>query len=341
MAAIGRIPGMRFLLTIVARVLGLLALLGTLAHYVPSQLSDLPFLPEVVSLAPWYVLIALLALVLALISKRWMTALLSLVCLCAGVSWQIPFFTFDHQLPKRVQQVTSLELPHKDDATARVMTANVYKGRAQAQAIVDAVRDNRVEVLALQETTDSFVERLNEAGITKYLPYSKVASADGKSGNGLWSLTPLGSPARDDVNSSASQMPAGTVNFGEDRQVRFVSVHTTSPSPGQWGQWKRSLDELSAMKSHVHTSYVFMGDFNATYDHAPFRDFLGQRFQDATVSSGHGFTMTWPADKPWIPPFTGIDHIVVDQGIEASQLKTVSIPGSDHRALVGTIWVRK
>lgn len=48
--------------------------------------------------------------------------------------------------------------------------------------------------------------------------------------------------------------------------------------------------------------------------------------------------MTWPADKPWIPAFAGIDHIVVDQGIKAGQLKTVRIEGSDHYALVGTIW---
>ena len=33
------------------------------------------------------------------------------------------------------------------------MTCNVYKGHADAAAIVNAVRDNHVEVLALQETT--------------------------------------------------------------------------------------------------------------------------------------------------------------------------------------------
>ncbi|BDR53363.1 endonuclease [Bombiscardovia nodaiensis] len=332
---------MRLVLTVLARLLGLAAILGSLAHYLPSQYADWPFMPELVSLTPWYALAALLALVLSLLSRRWLTALLALVCLCLGVSWQLPLFADQPQLPTQALAAGAAEHPNKHDRAARVMTANVYKGRADAQAIVDAVRENRVEVLALQETTDAFIARLERAGIHEYLPYSKISSADHKYGNGLFSLTPLGSPARDDVNSSASQMPAGTVTFGQDTDIRFVCVHTTSPSPGQWGRWKRSLDEIGDMRAHTHTRYIFMGDFNATLDHAPFRDMLGDRFQDAAQYSGHGFTLTWPADRAWLPPFAGIDHIVMDRGIQAGQLKTLSIPGSDHRALVGTIWVNE
>lgn len=49
-------------------------------------------------------------------------------------------------------------LPNTSDAYARVMTFNVYKGQADPQAIVELVRDQRVEVLALQETTEDFVK---------------------------------------------------------------------------------------------------------------------------------------------------------------------------------------
>ena len=82
------------------------------------------------------------------------------------------------------------------------MTFNVYKGQADPQAIVELVRDQRVEVLALQETTEDFVKKLNEAGIEHYLPYAQVSSSDGVFGNGLWSATPLADPTDDDVNSS-------------------------------------------------------------------------------------------------------------------------------------------
>ena len=88
-------------------------------------------------------------------------------------------------------------------------------------------------------------------------------------------------------------MPGGTVDMG-GQQIRFVSVHTTAPVPGYWRQWKRSLDELGLMREHTDTRYIFMGDFNATYDHTPFRDFLGDRFVDAARESGHGFTFSGP-----------------------------------------------
>ena len=95
------------------------------------------------------------------------------------------------------------------DMIARVMTFNVYKGHADAKAIVDIVRDQRVEVLALQETTNDFVKKLDEAGIHSYLPYSQVSSSDGVCGNGIWSATELGRPVDDEVGSSASFMTTG------------------------------------------------------------------------------------------------------------------------------------
>ena len=38
-------------------------------------------------------------------------------------------------------------------------------------------------MLALQETTDAFVDELNKAGIGDLLPYAQVASSDGVYGN--------------------------------------------------------------------------------------------------------------------------------------------------------------
>lgn len=182
------------------------------------------------------------------------------------------------------------------------------------------------------------MQALDAVGIKDYLPYAQVSTSDGVYGNGLWSAAPLSDPADDDVRSTASFMPGGTIAFG-DAPIRFVSVHTTSPGPGRWSQWKRSLDELAMMKSHTNTRYVFMGDFNATTDHAPFRDVLGDRFSDAALQSGHGFAFTWPADKTPLPRFAGIDHIVLDRGITAGQLEVKTIAGSDHAALLATIAV--
>lgn len=335
------------ILAALATLFALVALVGVVSRALPADLQELPYVPIVVSAAPWFAIPAVIALVLALVSRRYLVALLALALAGVEIGWQYPFFVPSAPLPDAAVNAVGAASPITDDTYARVMTANVYKGQADAQSIVDLVRDERVEVLALQETTDDFVAALNQAGIEAYLPYANVSSSDGVYGNGIWSATPLGDPRDDDVDSSASFMPGGTVRFGsvegngggEGLDVRFVSVHTTAPVPGYWRQWKRSLDELGRMRSHTDTRYVFMGDFNATVDHAPFRDFLGDRFVDAARASGHGFAFTWPTNRQWLPRFAGIDHVVLDQGMSAGQTEVRKIPGSDHAALLVTIAV--
>lgn len=325
-------------LRILSGLCALVAVVGVVARALPEQLQALPYVPVMVSATPWFVIAAVLALLFALISRRWIVALVAVACIGLEVWWQYPFFVPQVQLPAEATAAVAAGQANTADRYARVMTANVYKGQADPQAIVDAVRDQRVEVLALQETTDEFVAALNDAGIGTYLPYAQVSSSDGVYGNGLWSVAPLADPADDDVHSSASFMPGGTVTLG-DVPVRFVSVHTTAPVPGYWEQWRRSLDELAMLRADTGTKYIFMGDFNATTDHTPFRNFLGNRFRDAVQQSGHGFAFTWPTDRAWLPRFAGIDHIVVDQGMSTGQCEVVEIPGSDHAALLATVAV--
>lgn len=323
--------------------LSIIAALAVTARALPSDLQALPYVPIIVSATPWFALVAVLALITALVGRRWVAALVAILALTAQVWWQYPFFRASAALPTQATAAVSAASANTADQYARVMTVNVYKGRANAEEIVNLVRDQRVEILAMQETTDEFVAALDAAGIKDYLPYSQVSTSDGIYGNGLWSATPLSDPADDDVNSSASFMPGGTVTFKTpdgNLPIRFVSVHTTSPKNGYWRQWKRSIDELALMRSHTDTRYIFMGDFNATYDHAPFRDFLGNRFTDAAWQSGHGFTFTWPADIPMMPRFAGIDHIVLDRNIVAGQIQVKQVSGSDHAALLATIAVQ-
>lgn len=316
-----------------------LALIGVAARLLPSDVQALPYVPAVIAFTPWLVVPALLGLIFALVSKRWIVALLALGCLVTVAWWQYPFFHADAEISSQAKQAVAARSVNTTDGYARVMTFNVYKGRADPAAIVKLVRDQHVEVLALEETTDSFVAALHDAGIEDVLPYSHVSSADGKFGNGLWSATPLGDPSDDDVDSVASLMPGGTVSFdGGATAVRFVAVHTTAPVSGYWHEWKQSLDEVARMRSHANVNYVLMGDFNATLDHAPMRGVLGERFTDAAEQAGRGLTLTWPQDRrPWLPPFCGIDHVVIDQGMTAGQVEVKHIAGSDHGALLATI----
>lgn len=48
---------------------------------------------------------------------------------------------------------------------------------------------------------------------------------------------------------------------------------------------------------------------------------------------------SWPADIDYVPTFAGIDHIVLDSGMLAGQVKSEKIDGSDHKALLATVQI--
>ena len=58
---------------------------------------------------------------------------------------------------------------------------------------------------------------------------------------------------------------------------------------------------------------------------------------DAAEVSGHGLVFTWPADRKYLPAFAGIDHIVTSKDVTIGQVNSLTIPGSDHRALLATV----
>jgi endonuclease/exonuclease/phosphatase (EEP) superfamily protein YafD len=56
-----------------------------------------------------------------------------------------------------------------------------------------------------------------------------------------------------------------------------------------------------------------------------------------TRQTGAGFAPTFPANE-WFPPLITIDHVLT-RNAAATAIKTVTLPGSDHRSLLTTIEV--
>jgi endonuclease/exonuclease/phosphatase (EEP) superfamily protein YafD len=80
---------------------------------------------------------------------------------------------------------------------------------------------------------------------------------------------------------------------------------------------------------------IVAGDLNSTTDMRPFRALLRNGYRDAAEQSGAGFKPTFPAS--WrLPPFMAIDHVLT-RNCTATSLRTLELPGSDHRGLVVTV----
>ena len=65
-----------------------LALACSVLRMLPEDLQALPYIPVIVSATPWFVILAVLALILSVISRRWIAMLMALACIGLQVWWQ-------------------------------------------------------------------------------------------------------------------------------------------------------------------------------------------------------------------------------------------------------------
>lgn len=61
-----------------AGILSIAALLGTVSHILPAEIQAWPYVPIIVSLVPWFAILAVIALVCGIVSKRTMSVLLAI-----------------------------------------------------------------------------------------------------------------------------------------------------------------------------------------------------------------------------------------------------------------------
>lgn len=324
-------------------MLGVLALMAL--RCLPADLANGRLVPEAVSFVPWLFAPIVLCLVLALLWRRWVLLAVSAAALAAMLWWHAGFL-----LPREgvsdAAVATAQASADPSDGVARVMTLNTAHGAASAEEVVMLVREKNVEVLCLQELTDDFLSELSSAGLYDLLPYyviSDEASAISNGGrNGIWTLAPMDNVSGNLLPIDTSSMPAGTVQIG-GLDVRVVSVHPNSPVRGAQDLWDEGLGVIGSLSEYDHT-YLVMGDFNSTWDHARFRELLGTDFVDASSEAGEGFHMTYPSGTLAgieLPSLVEIDHIVYarDSGITVSELEAAEVSGTDHRALLGVLEV--
>ncbi len=211
-----------------------------------------------------------------------------------------------------------------------VMTSNLLFGEADPRALVAAVRDRAVDVLAVQELTDDAIALLNDAGMCAALPHFMVSPRDDPGGAGLWSRFPL-EPI--DVPIPFNYPPVVARVDVDGRRVVIASVHPASPWPSDGEAWSYELRSMADWLDGIDEPIVVAGDFNSTVDHRQFREILRRGFVDAASHVGGGFRPTWPVGRRALPVIA-IDHVLTRGGPHPVSLTALTIVGTDHRALV-------
>jgi endonuclease/exonuclease/phosphatase family metal-dependent hydrolase len=284
--------------------------------------------PLLAAAAPFAVPPVTAAVALALVGRRRWLAVVPGALLVLHVAWLAPSLTSDNG-PAATGTPKSSELT--------VMTANILYGQGDADALVREVRERGVDVLVVEELTPDAVQRLRVAGLEQLLPTPVLMAAAGAAGTGLWSRLPAS--ALPVVTGTTFAMPRARVELPGGASVTVTAVHPYSPvDDAAILKWDADMTALRQTVGETTGPQVVTGDFNATRDHAPFRQLLDAGLTDAADAQGWRAWpgMTWPANRAF-PPVMRLDHVLVSAGFGVQDLDVVEIPGTDHRAVVARL----
>ncbi len=276
------------------------------------------YLVAVLAFVPYAALASVAVLLLAALARRWLaTALAGLVTLALALC----------VLPRAVDD----RQPAPGGPALRVLSANMRVGGADADALVALVRDRQADLLALQEFTPYAQDALTAAGLDRLLPYHVRYGTWGVDGSALYSRYPM-------TGTGYRSLPGG---FGQAyaqlqvpgaASVLVESVHPCAPSESsRLDCWHAGLAQEPPATVDGPLR-ILAGDFNATIDHEPLRRLLGTGYRDAASALGDGLVPSWPYDGRPLPGVT-LDHVLVDRRIAVRQWRTLTNPGSDHRAV--------
>ncbi|MGA9491849.1 MAG: endonuclease/exonuclease/phosphatase family protein [Mycobacterium sp.] len=277
------------------------------------------------ALSPYLMLGAPMSAALLVWGRHWILALVAAGSTIAAFAVQLPLYL--HSAEGRVAGVE-----------VRLMSANLYEGMADPHPLVRSAQE-QADVVAFQELTLQEADRLSRAGLDATFPYRWLEARDGPGGVGMWSRFPIETPRR--IGGYAFAFLTARIRVaGVSTDPTVVVAHVAGPWPQPIDDWRRDLNRLPATLSEVGEqagpgSVIVAADLNSTTDMRPFRALLENGYRDAAEQSGAGIKPTFPADSR-LPPWVVIDHILT-RNCTAISVRTLKIPGSDHRGLVATI----
>ncbi|MBN9107671.1 MAG: endonuclease/exonuclease/phosphatase family protein [Pseudonocardia sp.] len=215
-----------------------------------------------------------------------------------------------------------------------VLSFNVYEGRADPAALAAVIRAEQPDLVSLPEAGARYRDRIAALVGPGYHAQSStrpgVADVHGVT---VLVADRLGS-VRTTVDTSMT-IPALVVTGGTLGDLRFVAVHSRAPTPSRIAMWRTDLATLPTWCGATQPTVV-AGDLNATFDHSVLRD-ATRGCGDAATQRGEGLTPTWGPRGGSVGP--QIDHVLATSGIEADSVRFLSLPGSDHRAVLARLAV--
>jgi len=224
--------------------------------------------------------------------------------------------------------------------TLRIVSANLWNGRAHPKAFAELIAGLEADVVATQEMTPEQADAL-----CAVLPHGELTPARNHSGMGIATRWPVHTSR---IPLDCRSAPVIRLDPGDWPSLRspleVINVHICAPHvvrprlglavrPRQLRDFERFL--AGEGSGPLRDSRVVVGDFNSTPLWPAYRWFA-RRFTDAANAVagklGRPARPTW---APWYgaPRLLRIDHAFV-RGFEVEEFQVVDVRGSDHAAVV-------
>jgi endonuclease/exonuclease/phosphatase (EEP) superfamily protein YafD len=216
------------------------------------------------------------------------------------------------------------------------MTANLWFQRSDPEALVRTLEEVGPDVLAVQELGPDQAE-----AIASVLPYGQLDPRSDYEGMGIALRHPspveaIALPRRD---ARVARLAPGSWP-GLEACVEIVNVHVLAPHAlPPWRTWPTRLGQVRELvgwlDANPHGARVLLGDLNATPAWPAYRR-IAERLTDvARLHARQTGTRPAPTWGPWhaSPRLLRIDHVFASGG-RVLDLRTLSVQGSDHSALV-------
>jgi endonuclease/exonuclease/phosphatase (EEP) superfamily protein YafD len=276
--------------------------------------------------APPLWLPSLLLFPLALLTRSWLTAGLTLA----------PLLAFAFTYGARFLLATTTAPP----ANLSVLTYNLLANGRDPRESLEVIREANADIVSLQELSLTVSEAI-ERELSELYPHRALyPQARGTQGQGVLSKYPI----REHSYWQYDDLPA---YLGHQRAVinvagAYLVVYNVHPShPGMSGSFfdpsTRSADisRLLGSAAGERLPVLFMGDFNMPelsddYKHITmdFGDSYGQ------VGRGLGWTFPYIGTMRWLPPFLRLDYVFFSSRfVPVSAQVWHSSGGSDHYPL--------
>ncbi len=255
--------------------------------------------------------------------------------IAAVALWKRAWWVLQSALAGSVLMASQLMVPvvpmimsiHPSDL--RVFHMNVLQPNTSHQHAMAQALASDADVISVQEVSPEWAVALRE-GLGGRYPYAHIEPRTNCYGIALFSRIPF-TDVRTITLHGTPLIEA--VLAVDDKPVRVVAVHTSSPI--SYEHFRRRNDQLADLAAHLtlsDTATIVVGDLNTVpWDRAYQRFCMRAGLHSTTAVT----QSTWPAIGPvaLIP----LDHLLLSPGITPSALRTVHIPGSDHKGLLADL----